>query len=60
MVRIEDLPAAKAERFGKQFLEIITDFCQQHQLPMDQFPTVDLYSKVTVSLFNKIFCVMCF
>ncbi|KAL8592125.1 hypothetical protein ACOMHN_033496 [Nucella lapillus] len=38
--KIEDLPAAKAERFGGQFVAIIAAFCQQHGLTMDQFPAL--------------------
>ncbi|XP_076437014.1 bifunctional 3'-5' exonuclease/ATP-dependent helicase WRN-like [Babylonia areolata] len=38
--KIEDLSAAKAERFGAYFVDIIVDFSQQYSLPMDNFPTL--------------------
>lgn len=37
---IEDLPAAKAERFGHQLTDTIREFCAQHGLSMDQFPVL--------------------
>ena len=41
--RIEDLPAAKAEQFGRYFVDTIVAFCQQHSLSLDQFPKPILY-----------------
>ncbi|PVD30177.1 hypothetical protein C0Q70_09439 [Pomacea canaliculata] len=40
--KIEDLPAAKAEHFGKPFLQTISVFCVQHNLSVDQFPSYTL------------------
>ena len=37
---VEDFSAAKAERFGASLVETIVTFCQQHGLPIDQFPQV--------------------
>ncbi|KAK7463978.1 hypothetical protein BaRGS_00038018, partial [Batillaria attramentaria] len=42
--RIEDLPAAKAERFGQMFVDTIQEFCGQHGLSVDQFPTLSSFS----------------
>ena len=45
--KIEDLPAAKAERFGQQFVHTIVEFCQKHDLPVDQFPKLVNSSQVS-------------
>ncbi|XP_052091663.1 bifunctional 3'-5' exonuclease/ATP-dependent helicase WRN-like isoform X2 [Mytilus californianus] len=42
MLKLEDFPEAKVEKFGDIFISIIVNFCHVHDLKMDDFPDVDL------------------
>ncbi|CAG5125978.1 unnamed protein product [Candidula unifasciata] len=38
LLKLEDFPEVKADRFGDKFLEFIKSFCSQYDLKMDEFP----------------------
>ncbi|KAL5007810.1 hypothetical protein ScPMuIL_016616 [Solemya velum] len=40
LLKLEDFPQAKVEKFGNTFLEIITDFCNKTDFKMDEFPQI--------------------
>ncbi|XP_067649195.1 bifunctional 3'-5' exonuclease/ATP-dependent helicase WRN-like [Haliotis asinina] len=42
MLNIEDFPEAKVQRFGDTFIKIITTFCQDNDLKLDDFPSVTI------------------
>ncbi|CAC5417310.1 WRN [Mytilus coruscus] len=42
MLKLEDFPEAKVEKFGDIFISIIVNFCHVHDLKMDDFPDVEL------------------
>ncbi|XP_071101968.1 bifunctional 3'-5' exonuclease/ATP-dependent helicase WRN-like [Haliotis cracherodii] len=42
MLKIEDFPEAKVQRFGDTFIKIITTFCQDNDLKLDDFPSVTI------------------
>ncbi|XP_033762110.1 Werner syndrome ATP-dependent helicase-like [Pecten maximus] len=55
MVKLEDFPQAKVQKFGDMFITIITSFCRMHSgCKMDNFPDIDI-QKVSPSLdINKL------
>ncbi|XP_050418072.2 bifunctional 3'-5' exonuclease/ATP-dependent helicase WRN [Patella vulgata] len=42
LLRIEDFPEAKVKKFGETFLKLLSSFCEEHELKMDEFPDVSL------------------
>lgn len=38
MLKLEDFPEAKVEKFGKDFIRIIEEFCKENNLKMNNFP----------------------
>ena len=42
LLRLEDFPEAKVEKFGDVFLDIIRTFCATHKLELDDFPELEL------------------
>lgn len=48
LLKLEDFPEAKVEKFGAPFLDIIVSFCKESELKMDNFPDT-LYDTVKSS-----------
>jgi len=42
MLKIEDFSEAKVDKFGKYFLQIVTEFCKDNDIKCDCFPDVDI------------------
>lgn len=42
LLKLEDFPEAKVERFGAPLLEIIVPFCKDNDLKMDNFPEIGI------------------
>lgn len=42
LFKLEDFAQAKIEKFGAVFLKIITSFCTENDLKMDDFPQIDI------------------
>ncbi|XP_071158281.1 bifunctional 3'-5' exonuclease/ATP-dependent helicase WRN-like [Mytilus edulis] len=42
MLKLEDFPEAKVEKFGDIFISIIVNFCHVHDLKLDDFPDLEL------------------
>lgn len=60
LLKLEDFPQAKVEKFGPTFIKILKDYCQEKDVKMDDFPEIKL-TKVILSssvwvgfLFQKI------
>ncbi|XP_052255826.1 bifunctional 3'-5' exonuclease/ATP-dependent helicase WRN-like isoform X2 [Dreissena polymorpha] len=54
LLRLEDFPEAKVERFGEGLLEVICPFCGENDLAMDNFPQIDI-DKSTSDLQTEIY-----
>ena len=51
LLRLEDFPQAKVEKFGPMFVKILTDYCHQNEAKMDEFPEIKLQKVIkTVNL----------
>lgn len=53
LFKLEDFAQAKIEKFGAVFLKIITSFCTENDLKMDDFPQIDI-EKTTEDLSQEI------
>nr|XP_022305498.1 Werner syndrome ATP-dependent helicase-like isoform X1 [Crassostrea virginica] len=42
LLRLEDFPQAKVEKFGPMFVKILQDYCHQNEAKMDEFPEIKL------------------
>ncbi|XP_056008081.1 bifunctional 3'-5' exonuclease/ATP-dependent helicase WRN-like isoform X2 [Ostrea edulis] len=42
MLKLEDFPQAKVEKFGPMFINILKKYCQEGDIKMDVFPDIDL------------------
>ena len=42
LLKLEDFPEAKVEKFGMSFLDVVVPFCKDHDLSTDQFPDLDM------------------
>ena len=38
LLKIEELPVEKAQRYGKEFLEFISKYCEDKAIPSDHMP----------------------
>ena len=38
LLKVEDMAVEKAQRYGKQFTDLIQDFCQSEKLSTDKMP----------------------
>ena len=38
MLKLEDFPEAKVEKFGEEFIKVIKMFCEDNSLKMNNFP----------------------
>lgn len=45
LLKIEDFSEVKVERFGNTFVKLVSSFCEQNSLKVDEFPTLnsDIY-----------------
>lgn len=48
LLKLEDFPQAKVEKFGPTFIKILKDYCQEKDVKMDDFPEIKL-TKVFLS-----------
>lgn len=42
LLKLEDFPQAKVEKFGPTFIKILKDYCQEKDIKMDDFPDIKL------------------
>lgn len=42
LLKLEDFPQAKVEKFGPTFIKILKDYCQEKDVKMDDFPEIKL------------------
>ncbi|XP_061186116.1 bifunctional 3'-5' exonuclease/ATP-dependent helicase WRN-like isoform X2 [Saccostrea echinata] len=42
LLRLEDFPQAKVEKFGPKFIKILKEYCQEKDIKMDDFPEIKL------------------
>ena len=48
MLRLEDFPEAKVEKFGGDFVKVTQRFCEEHSLKMNNFPEDEI-----IKVFSK-------
>ena len=54
MLRLEDFPEAKVEKFGSDFVKVIQQFCEEHSLKMNNFPEDEIVKVFESAFYNML------
>ena len=49
LLKLEDFPEAKVEKFGEAFIQVIKGFCEEHSLKINNFPDVEIMKVIVRS-----------